>query len=595
MRKVISPFMGLLILASTLSPSVLWGQENLPTTLDKKYIPGAVRLQVTPRGMSYFETRLQGILNNLGVNLDEGYFESFEWKSDRSYGFDDINLPPEKAELLGKIRLLLSKWLVGFSLKEIRPGLQVGDTQYRAQFSRFALVTDEKLMRSLGKTDGAVLAIELEVKNMNIQTNRVRAFDLNNPFLGQVGADQVQVGLGSVEKPLRIRLPFYVKINSQGELEFQALQVASNLLETDLFVKYKKMVVPKIALEINGHRFEFNELELQKEAAALLPEILRVLKVQMDKFAREDLPRLLNEKAKQFFAGSLEEVQTMDPPGGESPNPNPLLWGLKASRIQLAESLLLDLSAYVEDPLTPNRALKSQLASRGAPTFTAVKSSDYDIAMSIDRGMINRVLQHSFERKLFENINMGEETNPQTCEVVAGKGSQPRFLRLSETPAIDYVVRGDAHLLPANQTFLKISTKVQVPEGTVRGLKKALLNDNFELNLNLIAKMKSLGPQGMQILFHDIDLESLKLDEEYLTPIGLLFKSSVLKAIREEMENTSRCWKVKENALPGTLPLPPEVLGLRLEVKKLGMDPRGHLVMYLNYIQNRVSGNGGVR
>ncbi|MFN7263143.1 MAG: hypothetical protein ACK5UJ_04990, partial [Pseudobdellovibrionaceae bacterium] len=203
MRKVISPFMGLLILASTLSPSVLWGQENLPTTLDKKYIPGAVRLQVTPRGMSYFETRLQGILNNLGVNLDEGYFESFEWKSDRSYGFDDMNLPPEKAELLGKVRLLLSKWLVGFSLKEIRPGLQVGDTQYRAQFSRFALVTDEKLMRSLGKTDGAVLAIELEVKNMNIQTNRVRAFDLNNQFLGQVGADQVQVGLGSVEKPLR--------------------------------------------------------------------------------------------------------------------------------------------------------------------------------------------------------------------------------------------------------------------------------------------------------------------------------------------------------------------------------------------------------
>jgi len=589
------PLMGLVLSATPLVPFTSVAQERLPPSLDKKFIPGAVRLQITPRGMTYFETRLQGILNNLGMNLTEGYFEPFEWKSDRSYGFEDMNLPQEKAELLGKVRLLLSKWLVGFSLKEIRPGLQVGDTQYRAQFSRFALVTDEKLMRSLRKTDGAVLAIELEVKNMNIQTNRVRAFDLNNQFLGQVGADQVQVELGSVQKPLRIRLPFYVRINSFGELEFQALQVASNLPDTALSLNYKKIVVPKIAFEINGHRFEFNEQELQKEAEAQLPEILRVLKVQMDRFAREDLPKLLNEKAKQFFAGSLEEVQTMDPPGGESPNPHPLLWGLKANRIQLSDSLMLNLSAYVEDPLTPKRPLMASLGSRGAPTFTAMKSTDYDIAMSIDRGMINRVLQHSFERKLFENISMGEETDPATCEVVRSATAAPRILRLSKTPAIDSVIRKDAHLLPENQTFLKISTKVQVPDGTVRGLKKALLRDNFELNLDLIVKMRSLGSKGMQILFYDIDLESLKLDESYLTPLGLLVKNSVMKAIREEMENTSRCWKVKENALPGTLPLPPEVLGLRLEVKKLVMDPRGHLVMYLNYTQSRVSGNGGAR
>lgn len=569
-----------------------FARESLPIQDTRRYIPQAIQIQITPRGMNFFENRLLDVLNLYGVGLEAGYVPEINFEADKPVSLEPSGRLGEQGALILQTKALLEKWLVGFSLKEIRPGVQITDTLYEAQFERFALLAEPELLKSLGKSSGAVLAIEMSVKDLTVSSDRVRAFDLNNRFLGEVGLDGLEVKLGSSDEKLKLRLPFFVTINSSGELHFEALKLESNLDEISISMNYKSLIVPKIALEINGQRFVFNEEELQKEFESRLPDILVELRKKLSEFGQKELPQLLNDKARQFLNGSLEEVQFMDPPGSVSPDPNPFIWGMRVAQINQNPSLNIKLDSFVEDPLQRHASLNPRLGSRGAVQFNQLPSTNYDIALSVDRGMINRVLEHSFRRRLFEKISMGADTDPKTCRELPQKPGQPdKFLRLTQVPAIDYVQYTAPAGLTEDQTFLKLSTRVQVPPGTVTGIKKAALNDNFEISIELIAKLRpSKQGKGLDILFYDINRNSIHLDERYLTVLGKLMKGKVLSGIRDELAATARCWKIKENSIPGTLPLPPEILGIDLGIQKLTMDPAGHIVMYMNYKQQNTGG-----
>jgi hypothetical protein len=570
-----------------------FARETIPFQDTRRYIPQAIQIQITPRGMSFFENRLLDVLSLYGVGLEAGYVPEINFEAHRPVSLEPSGRLGEQGALILQTKALLQKWLVGFSLKEIRPGIQITDTLYEAEFERFALLAEPEVLKSLGKSSGAVLAIEMSVKDLTVKSDRVRAFDLNNRFLGEVGLDGLEVKVGATQERLKLRLPFYVTINSEGQLHFEALKLESNLDEVSISMNYKNLIVPKIALEINGQRFVFNEDELQKEFESRLPDILVELRKKLSEFGQKELPQFLNDKAREFLNGSLEEVQFMDPPGSESPDPNPFVWGMRVAQINQNPSLNIKLDSFVEDPLLQRHAsLNPRLGSRGPVQFNQLPTTNYDIALSVDRGMINRVLEHSFRRRLFEKISMGAETDPKTCRELPRKpGQKEKFLRLTQVPAIDYVQYAAPAGLTADQTFLKLNTRVQVPPGTVTGIKKAALNDNFEISMELIAKLRpSLQGKGLDILFYDINRNSIHLDESYLTVLGKLMKDKVLSGIRDELAATARCWKIKENSISGTLPLPPEILGIDLGIQKLTMDPAGHIVMYMNYKQQNAGG-----
>ena len=65
----------------------------------------------------------------------------------------------------------------------------------------------------------------------------------------------------------------------------------------------------------------------------------------------------------------------------------------------------------------------------------------------------------------------------------------------------------------------------------------------------------------------------------------------VLNGIRDELVKRSSSWLKKGEVLSGSLPLPPEILGVQTELEQILMDPKGHLVLYLNY----KIGNNGVK
>lgn len=543
-------------------------ESTLPI-VNKHLMPSAVQVQVTSRGMKYFDTRLSDILGNLGVKLDEGYFPAMKYTFEKDINPDDFaGSNPDAVKMYKQVRDLLTQWLVGFSMNNHRPTIEIGESGYIAQFSRFGLVTDEKLMAALGKRDGAILAIEMEIKQLAISTSSVVAWDVNNEFLGKAGLENVTIAAGSKEAPLKIRLPFYIRMNAYGGLDFEALEIENNINESPLALQYQKLIVPTFAVEVNGKKFYLNNKEVDKFFQSQAPVILEKIRENMGDFARKQLPTMLNEKAKEFLSGSLEQVQDMVPPGQEDNDRRPnFKWGLKLQNINLKKSLNIDLTAYVEDFLNSQSAPTKSSGSRGVPSFNLLPQENFDIALSVDRALINRVMQLSYERKNFEKI-------PQ---------SDGSVLKLRAAPLIDYVKTPAGVVLKPQETFVKLRVSVENQPHSM------FLKDTIVIDFDIIAKLSQLSDKsGMQLVLHSIDTESLYLDDKYISWAGSLFKGKVRQGVKDELAKKSAGWKSGKEAIPGGLPLPPEILGIKLDINRVVMDPNGHLVMYLDYAKTGV-------
>lgn len=538
--------------------------DKSPTLPKKNLLPTAVKVQVTPRGMKYFDNRLSSLLGNLGVNLEEGYFPALSHAFDKPIKVEDYAAAnPEMVQLYSQVRELLTKWLVGFSMNDHKPVIEIGESGYVAQFSKFGLVTDENLMKTLNKRDGAILAIELEVKKMTFSTNSVTAWDTQNEFLGKVGLENVTLTAGAAEAPLKLRLPFYLRMRAGGGLEFQALEVQHNLEKTPVALKYEKLITPQVTVTINNQKFQMNTAEVDRLLAEKAPVILEKVKDYIGEFAHQQLPAMLNAKAKEFLGGSLEQVQDMIPPGQEKNDRRPnFKWGLILENINLNKSLNIDLTAYVEDPVNGASKPLPSHRSRGAPSLNALTQDKFDIALSVDRGLINRVLQLAFERKNFESIRQSD-------------GS---VLKLVGAPTIDYVAPPKGVRFKYTETFVKLHVTVE-NEPNSMFLKKTIV-----VGFDIIARIRQLPDKsGMQLLLQSIDLDSLVMDPKYLSFSGSLFKGSVMNGIKDQLREKSTKWQAKEEPIPGALPLPPEILGIKLDINRVVMDPKGHLVMYLDY------------
>ncbi|MBS1969769.1 MAG: DUF2785 domain-containing protein [Bdellovibrionales bacterium] len=555
------------ILGWTLSSMAFAQQDRSPVIANKHFINNAVQVQITPRGLKYFETQLSTILGNLGYNFSEGYFPAQKIVSEKPIDMNELGKKnPEALKTYLMVKDMLTKWLVGFSLTDHRPVVEIGESGYSAAFTRFALITDEALMNQLGKRDGAVLAIDLEVKRLTVATQAVRVWDMNNLSFVKVGMDDVSITAGDDKTPLKVRLPFYIRMNAQGNIDFESLEIQENLADIPLTVKYKKLIVPQVAVEVDGHKYVMNTDQLRQTIDEQLPTILVEVRKYLSDFAKKQLPDMLNQKVKENLSGALEQVQDMVAPGQEPNDTRPAFkWGLKLTDFRLKQSLGISLAAYAEDPVNPNVNLAPGMGSRGVPTLNHLPVANYDIAMTLDRGLINRILQLSFLRKNFEKIPQSDGTS----------------LKLTEAPLLDYITPPAA--TTDKETYLKLKVSVEVEPH-----KPLWLDDKVILSFDLVCKLRrsQKGDEGMEIAQQYIDTNSVVMDKKYLTIAGKIAEGlggQVTKGIKEELKTRSKDWVKNNETIPGSLDLPPAFLGMKLDIQKVTMDPNGHLLMYLNY------------
>ena len=86
------------------------------------------------------------------------------------------------------------------------------------------------------------------------------------------------------------------------------------------------------------------------------------------------------------------------------------------------------------------------------------------------------------------------------------------------------------------------------------------------------------------------------MDKKYMSWIGSLVPGKVMDGIRDKLKQASSTWKNQREALGGKMDLPPPILGQKLDLQKLNFDPRGQLVMYLNFqpasVTQAITGQG---
>lgn len=565
---------------------------KIPTPKIKHIVPKAVEIQVTPRGAKYFENNLSDLIGNLGLSLEEFYTPSIEWDSDAkdATDIDKLDVDPETQVLLGKIKKIYSEWLIGMPLKGIRPAIRLGDTAYMAQIKRMALTGHPELMKQLNKKSGAILALEMEVQEIDFATTKFRLMDLNNPWLGEVGLDNAKLKIGG-DTAIRVRIPFYTQVNQQtGELEFEALQMEQNFNDINLELQYKKLIAPEFQLKVNKQIVaESNPERIEQEFRERLPDLLKMSRNILSRFASEQLPALLNKKAHEFLKGELEEAKEMRPPGAPNASKEkvqPFIWGLVLQQMNLNGNFSIMLNGYLEDLTNPNSALPRHLYSGQGAKVKDMDPKDYDVALALDHGLFNRIIQLCFERHYFDKIDISDPNDPNV----------PAYLQMVNAPIVSSPRPNERGPDDGVSTYIKARVRLKLPPGTLKDFySKAAIREGFEPEFDVILKLEKDTPSGVKMVLWDAPVESLKFETKYMTGLGQFidfFGNPITNIIKDKAVELVKNIRAKKISI-GNLPLPPEIAGIRLQIQKMKVEDTGHFVMYMNYfdpVQNQSAG-----
>lgn len=567
--------------------------------IEKQYIPKALRLDITARGRQYLQGRFQQILENQGISFSEGYFQQSDpLIADKNIDFDNLDMDDETKQLVLSTREFLTTWFMGFPLRDIRPALLIGDSGYEAVFTKFNIDADETLLKKIGKTEGAVLVLDAEAKKVDIVAKFFRLWDENTKgkenFLGEVGLDGIRMQVGGGKNTLKLKIPMYVNIDSNGQLVFEALNAEENFKEVDLNLTFGKLILPAVTVVVNGKSFPMDQTKANKEFNNMMPTILQKIRTQLSDFVRTQLPTTLNEKVKEYMKGSLEEVSLMDPPGvteqekksaGCSPNFH-FRRGQKLTRIQHLDNLSFQLDAFIEDPQRPKTPLKPELASRGEPHLNYLASTEYDTAFTIDRGFFNRGIQLSFNRGYFKEVGTGDSK-----------------LKLIKAPLIDALNKNMGKTAEWGVAYARLTLNIRTNTGPIEGFwdNIALDQGDFDLSFDALTKIeKAVDKNGkptqqVSLSIVDIIMDSIKIDrpsvKKLMTGVGKFFAeekiySSVAEKVRENFAKESASLKKTPSELDKILL--PDLWGLNFTVKHMVMDPNGHLIIYLNFVKPAV-------
>ncbi len=578
-RRVLKMSLGV-CLASSLaalssSASEILTLEQHPAILNPVWMKNAVQVRISPRGQKLFSEQLMQILTNLGVVINENYFPEFNYISENKIKIDELaKNQPEEFEMLIKVRQFFKQYLQGIQFNDFRPSIQIGQSEYVADFNRLALVTDETLMKALGKSDGAVLSIELSIKSLKAKSENIRMQDLENPWIGNIGVSTPELQIGSAEIPLIARMPFYVRVDENGLLQFEALKIEENLDRVPIEIAYQKIVLPEFEFQVVGqkenYKIKLNEEEFKKIIDEKLPDGLKLIRKYVREFLQNELPKSLNQKAQTSLKNQLEQIQSIVAPNTQPGDLRPdFSLGLKLSNINLVNSQwAIGLSAFMEDTaILQGTPFWEKSGARGSPVFNHLNPQDYDLAIAVDRAVFNRAIHLATNRKNFKKL--------ETCP------GQPAIELLSG-PSIDF----NSNLTSGNDLeaplSLYINALVDVPEDQRKKWGIPILKKKLHLTMRYQAVIKpsSVGSAQLSIFPMGVDLKTLQIDSESLRSIGKLFAGKVKKEIEKILSKSATCGTSEAIA---NFELIDSLLGIPLEYAKIKMDSQGQLMLYMNY------------
>lgn len=518
----------------------------------KQVLKHSLGVFISERGQQILNKNVPSILFNNGVSVDEYYIKNHSVAVGEK-PLEELSDDPEVTDLLIKSRDYLQRFLMGFEFNDPNFQIDLKDIEVVADWSHFQALASKAEATEKHPEGGVVFQLDIEAKNIRFDLGQLRLNDLNNEFLGEFSMDKLWLTMTEESTPLKISFPIYVYNTSNGKYEFEIKNPYTNLDQLELNADFNSPLgLPQIEVNINGRTFGIDRDEIEKSLRdsreVLIKSIQGSGQAYVDEKLAETLTKFLNEK---YYISGLE-TNEMAPPGADGEeNPKPLKWGLEIGKMNFVKDhLFLGLNGFVEDPVKPNAPnLSFNQNSQKLPKFENQNYGEYDVALSINRGFFNRIVQLSYNRGYFNTVDVEGEKEP---------------IKLSQKPTIKiFEERGKAQA--------KLDLQI---EYTVTGLSSVFVKNPIRIDFDLDLAFKELDNGKVQIVVAGIDMDSVNVDSKYIR----MFKKKVRKAVRDKFKAID----LKGMELVDELPIPESIVGVPLKVVGSHWDKNGYIMMLLD-------------
>lgn len=590
--------------------------------LSSQFIPNSMVTKITPRGQDKIQNHAADILNDLGINFSEYEFQE---KTIPIPLKNSQNQDNGAALIFKKVKTMLSRWLENFTLNEPKMFFSSGKSQWSIDFKKISIHADENLMVALNKNNGALLTLDVDIKNIGFRSkNGLHLWDENNLLdeqnnpIAKISMTDVNLQVTENKMPLKLKIPIFIKIQSDGQPYFEALPIENNFDQMNIDLVYKNLLMPRIAVSIGNKTAYINMNELNKYVKDQIPTYLTEAKTQIRDFIRNELPKILNDKVRSAFSDTLSKTSQISPPAKPERDISHPDFIEKSfiKKIDLNNSLYIHSWSQVEDPISLVQSLiNPKTLTNEVPLFINNDEKNYDFAVSVNRGYINRILELSFKRGYFSKIPTGNNkitllTPPVVNYVnIYSQKNEEAYFKFNTTISVEFSSWAEMVDTAKQKTWKTIydnstsdkkksfwkqvglsikaraNETIEIWDGTTSKIKRSIVLKNpIQFQADIIGRLRK-NKNSLEIVLDHFDTDTLTIDPQYFSSIGQKVMPQYLTdKFKDYFKEMNEEWKEKEIVLPGKIPLTINSMNLKFDLQKVDVESTGHLILYMNYV-----------
>lgn len=528
-----------------------------PLIDDPRTIHNAVTIRFSSKGEQFLGSNLDPFLQQTYFYPNEGFFDHLKFEQ-------PTPITIETKQALQMMKTTIQNWLFGVKIKDLKPEYRLSNFGYGLRVRKINLAADRESTRKFGKKNSVIFAIEFEADQLSVGADQIDSNDLENPWIGTLGFEGIEIKQQPKSQPLIIKSLAAVTIDDRYVPSIELLESHSNVDNIDFALSVGDVISPKIALEVNSKRFNVRQNYISQLFQDNRESIMKTVQKMLSDYIENQLPKSLSETfANQNFSEFAQSIFVKAAGAPPSSQAKEYILKMGAAEISAEPRLELRLAASIYDPLQPDSPVNFKRSSSEKPNFDLFSEDRYDIAVSMNKGLVNQLALMSYLRGYFQNIKtdngyeFGLMAAPMVDVVKGATGKEGSHLRL----------RARVFYHP-NSLFQKLFVSQRVSAGA-----------------DVIGYLRPAPApkKGLQFVMESIDKNSLWFPDSNYENLGKIFATQVKDFIMKSIDKTNKEWGEKPKAYPQIIPLPPAFFGVDMNLVDVLTDPTGHLIMYLNF------------
>ena len=522
-----------------------WAQEN---------IDHVIGLYVHKNSLNWLEHNADVILDLNGYSATDYYHEKIEKRLEKTH-FNKLVDNDSIQKVVRSLRYNFNRFLRGAPWRSYHEfEFNANGIEVTAEWDKFGFKVLPNPDELAGE-NSVLVVLEVKARHLRLFVDSFRVKDHQHSFLGDMGFNGIFLEIDrSKSQPLEISVPVVVKVLENGGIEIDIKEIATNISEVELKGGWRPpMLLPTVSVTIDGTRMTLKKWKVERMIKSKIPTALEGLTEMAQKFVSDEVAPMLEKLVNERSTGGFSAVNEMAPIGlPEGKYDESYIWSQMLKDISLdGENLHVQLDGWVLDPkLDTDLDIIDEHMAKGKPLTSTFSGENYDVALTLNQGLINRLLQYSNKRGYFKKMDASGQK-----------------LELTRQPYIKLKDRGERS---GKKPALHIRTKYRV-----EGWKKIFVRNPIQIDMDLELDF-SVNDGKLSMVISGIDLDSVKIENRYIK----IFKKTVRKQAKKIVKKISK--EIKGTVLADNLPIPHEVGGIPFKVKKTKIDPNGHLVVLMD-------------